>query len=449
MHRRLSSLRSWVLFRSVDNFVLVVLNEGLPADWTVYGTHMPYELFLALRYLRSRRRRCLARVTAVLAIVGISFGVGALLVALALANGFRDELRDKILRGTAHISVTRADGQPIAHYRELVERIRKVEGVTDAAATTYDGAVVTGPKGSAYAVFRGVDSESPSARSALRQTLVVGVPDSIFESAGAEKLPNVVVGAELAKRIGLGVGEVAEIIPAGASLANKSPIVRHVNVAGIFRSGLFEYDSAWIYLSLDRASAYAGANQAASVISVEVRDMYDVKRVATILRAALGNNYRGLDWQDANQPLFAALALERRMGIFIIALIILIAALNITSSLIIVVVERRSDIAILGAMGATRRSIMTIFMIEGAAIGATGAAIGVAMGVLASIAGNYYRLVRLPEEVYSIGSIPFHLHWPDVLLATLVAFLLSLLATIYPAWRAGRARPVELLREAN
>lgn len=410
---------------------------------------MPYELFLALRYLHSRRRRRLARVTAFLAMAGISFGVAALLIALALANGFRDELRDKILRGTAHISVTRADGQPIANYREVIERIRKVEGVINAAATTYDGAVVTGPKGSAYAVIRGVDREPTSALAALRESLLAGASDSLFESAGTEKLPNVIVGIELAKRTGLGVGEVAEIIPAGASLASKNPIVRHLHVAGLFRSGLFEYDSAWIYLSFDRAAAYAGVPEAASVISVEVRDIYAVKRVAANLRTALGNNFQGLDWQEANRPLFAALELERRMGIFIIALIILIAALNITSSLIIVVVERRSDIAILGALGATQPSIMSIFMIEGALVGAIGAALGVVLGVLASIAGNHYRLVRLPEEVYSIGSIPFHLHPTDVLLAGLVALGLSLLATVYPAWRAARARPVELLREAN
>jgi lipoprotein-releasing system permease protein len=194
---------------------------------------------------------------------------------------------------------------------------------------------------------------------------------------------------------------------------------------------------------------YAGAAQTASVISVEVRDIYNVRPLAANIRAALGDGYQTLDWQEANQPLFAALALERRMGLFVIALIILIAALNITSSLILVVVERRYDIAILRALRATPGSLTSIFVIEGAIIGATGAVLGIALGVCGCLIGNHYRLVRLPEEVYSIGSIPFHFHMPDVLLAGLVAFLLSLIATIYPAWAASRTRPSELFREAN
>lgn len=414
---------------------------------------VPYELFLAFRFLRSRRNRRLARVTALLAIVGIAFGVGALIVALALANGFRDEMQSKILRGTAHLTVMRADGQPIADYRAVTASIRNVDGVVDASATTYDGAVLSGPNGSAYAVLRGVDSESASARLEIQQTLVQGSSASLFEAAvsesGESKLPNVIVGTELAKRTGLHVGDVAEIIPASASLAALTPVYRHAQVSGLFRSGLFEYDSTWIYLSLDRAVIYAGGAQTASVISVRVRDIYDVKRIAANVRARLGNNYATIDWQEANQELFAALSLERRVGMLIILLIIFIAALNITTSLILVVVERRSDIAILRTMGGTRRSIMAIFMIEGAVIGLLGSAIGIIFGTAACVAGNHYKLVRLPADVYSIGSVPFNSHPRDVLLAALIAFLLSLLATVYPGQAAARVRPVELLRETN
>ena len=414
---------------------------------------MPYELFLALRYLRSRRRRRMAQVTAVLAITGIAFGVGALIVALALANGFRDEMRDKILRGTAHITVTRADGQPMPDYRGVTDRIRKVAGVTGAAPTTYDGAVVSGPNASAYAVLRGIDSESATARLELRRTLIRGSLAQLFEAPVGEnsepRLPNVILGSELAKRTGLQVDDVAEIIPASASLARRAPIIRHVHVAGIFRSGLFEYDSAWIYLSFDRAAVFAGAERAASLISVEVRDFDDVKQVAANLRAALGNSYTTIDWQEANSQLFTALALERRVGTFVIALIIFIAAFNITTTLVLVVVERRSDIAILRTMSATAKSIMVVFMIEGAVIGALGAVIGMTLGKAACIAGNHYKLVRLPADVYSLGSVPFNSHLREILLAGLVAFLLSVLATIYPARAAARVRPVEALREAN
>ena len=307
----------------------------------------------------------------------------------------------------------------MADHREVTERIRRVAGVRGASPTTYDGAVLSGPTTSAYAVLRGIDSESLPARLELQRTLIAGSLESLFEAAVDEnkepRLPNVILGSELAKRTGLQLDDVAEIIPASASLIRRAPIYRHVRVAGIFRSGLFEYDSTWIYLSFDRAAIFAGADRAASLISVEVNDADDVKQVAANLRATLGNSYNTVDWQEANQQLFTALALERRVGLFVIALIILIAALNITTTLVLVVVERRSDIAILRTMGATPGSIMIVFMIEGAVLGAIGATVGVILGWVACFAGNYYKLVRLPADVYSIGSVPFNSHLRDVL----------------------------------
>jgi len=412
---------------------------------------MPYEVFLAFRYLRSRRRRHLARVTAGLAIIGIAFGVAALIVALALGNGFHDELRDKILSGTAHLTVTRADGQAMPDYHELCERIRRIVGVTSAAPTTYDGAVLTGPTGSSYAVLRGIDSESIPARLELQRTLRQGAATTLFETSIDEhnepRLPNVVLGSELAKRTGLQLNDVAEIIPASASLVRHAPVYRHVRVAGIFRSGLFEYDSTWIYLSFDRAAIFAGAERAASLISVEVQKVDDVKTVAANVRAQLGSNFTTIDWQEANSQLFTALALERRVGMLLISLVILIAALNITTTLVLVVFERRSDIAILRTMRATPGSILLVFMIEGAVIGAVGSITGVLLGQLACFVGNHYKLVRIPPDVYSIATVPFNSHLRDALLAALVAFLLGLLATIYPAQAAARVRPIDALRE--
>ena len=411
---------------------------------------MPYELFLATRHLRSRPKRRLARVTTLVAVLGITIGVAALIVAMALANGFRDEMRDKILRGTAHLTVMRTDGQPMNDYQELATRISRLADITDAAGTSYDGAVVVGPKGSAYAVLRGVDDESEQAKMEISRSLIEGSAGPIFAAETTVKdLSNVILGAELARRTGLKVGDVADIISASAGLVSISPVKRLVRVTGIFRSGLFEYDSTWIYLSLDVAAAFAGSKHTASVISVQVRDIYSVKQGAAEVRATLGNSYTTVDWQEANRPLFTALALERRMGLFIIALIISMAALNITTTLILVVVERRRHIAILNAMGARSRSIMAIFMIEGAIIGALGTTFGVILGGLACLVGNHYKLVSLPTDVYSIGYVPFNAQFRDVLLAALVAFVLSLIATIYPARAAARVRPAEMLRDAG
>jgi lipoprotein-releasing system permease protein len=218
---------------------------------------------------------------------------------------------------------------------------------------------------------------------------------------------------------------------------------------GLFHSGLYEYDASWIYVSLDVAANFAGADApSASVISIEVADIYSVEQVSARLNEQLGPQYTSVNWQEANRPLFAALALERRMGLFIIALIILIATLNITTTLVLLVVERRADIATLSAMGALPNSIMLIFVIEGAIIGLIGIISGIALGLLACFVGDYYKVVSLPADIYSISNVPFHTRAVDVALASLVALILSLLATIYPARAAARLRPAEALRDS-
>ncbi len=409
---------------------------------------MPYEVFLALRHLRSRRHRRLARVTAFIALTGISVGVAALIVAQALANGFRDEMRDKILRGTSHLTIMRSGGQAISNYKELAASINRLAGVTSAAGTTYDGAVLVGPTSSAYVVLRGLDNESAQAES-VDATVVAGSSASLknFKSSAGTR-PEILLGAELAKRTGLAVGDKAEIITIASSSASETSTARQVRIAGMFRTGLFEYDSTWVYLPLAAADAFAGGKHSVSVVSVQVADIYDVKNVSGRVRELLGEGYTIVDWQEANRPLFTALELERRIGMVIIALIILIAALNITTTLILIVMEHRKDIAILNAMGATRRSIMTIFVVEGALVGLAGAVTGVLLGGIATFVANRFKLVSLPADVYSIAHVPLNLQLRDVLLAALVAFVLSTLATIYPARAAAKVRPAELLRDA-
>jgi lipoprotein-releasing system permease protein len=441
---------------------------------------MPYELFLALRYFYSRRRRPLARVTALFAVVGIAFGVASFIVALALSNGFRDEMRDKILSSTAHITLMRKDGQPFTDYRALISRVRSIEGVRDAAATTYDGALLSGTSNSSYAVLRGLDIQSARSVEQLRRSLTSGSIEPLLNDAEdakkdeAEKesaqrpaplepdtksyseaqseaaLPNIVIGSELASRTGLRSGDTAQLISGDATLTplGLAPRYRRVRVAGIFHSGLYEYDATWVYVSLGMAARFSGGEHStASAISLEVADIYRVAEVAARVRERAGQDFVTVDWQEANRPLFAALTLERRMGLFVIAIIILLAALNITTTLVLVVVERRADIAILSAMGARARSIMLLFIIEGALIGSIGACLGVLLGLVLSIIGDRYRWVSLPADVYSISNVPFHTRAQDVVMAALVAFILSLLATLYPARVAARLRPAEALRE--
>jgi len=385
-------------------------------------------------------------VTALLAILGIMMGVAALIVALALANGFRDEMRAKILQGTAHLSVLRTDGRAIEDHVKVAERLRQIDGVASASATTYDGALARGAKGSAYAVLRGIEQQQGQTAQA-EKWLVEGsfqrlfAPLAMYEST----LPKAVIGAELASRLGVSPGNIVEVLPANSSNTNA---MRRLIVAGIFRSGLFEYDSTWIYVTLDTAASFAGNDHATSVMSVQVRDADKVKEVAARVLSALGNGYTTVDWQQANQPLFTALALERRMVVFIIGLIIAIAALNITTMLILVVVERRRDIAILSTLAASRSGVMLVFIIEGAVVGAIGAIAGVVLGLVLCFIGNHYKLVSLPADVYSISNVPLNANLREIVLAALIAFGLSVLATIYPARNAARTRPVEVLRDA-
>jgi lipoprotein-releasing system permease protein len=453
---------------------------------------MPYELFLALRYLRSKRRgrRAGARVTALAGVAGIACGVGALIFALALSNGFQDEMRDKILGSTAHITLTRADGEgTIEDAPSVVARLRGVAGVVDAAPTSYTGALLSGAGGDSYTILRGVEKTSERSVAEIRRTLVEGALEPLFDevredrgAGGTASKPEVksevrgerereaeadngsllglpldeqdaspapiVVGAELAARTGLRhVGDEGWLIT-GRRLSEPPWFATHtdrVRVAGVFRSGLYEYDATWIYVPL-HASGDRGANRSAPVISIETADIYRTRETAARVRDALGANFKTVDWQEANAPLFAALQLERRTVALIIALIMFVAALNITTTLVLVVVERRSDIAILGAMGARARSIMFIFMCEGAIIGAVGAGLGVALGLAACYAGERFKLVSLPADVYSLSAIPFHPHARDVAAAALIAFVVSLLATIYPARAAARLKPAEALR---
>ena len=427
---------------------------------------MPYELFLALRYLRARPRQRLARATVLAAVTGIAFGVAALIVTTAIANGFRDEMRDKILRGTAHITVMRADGSPIANYQAIVSRLQSLKGVSAAFPTTYNGALLSGPTGSAYAVLRGVDVNSPQSVSDISPTINEGSVTSLGQTSVADIKapptenrkrtqtgafePNIIIGVELARRTGLAVGVEGLIISGNAKslAAGGTPREQRVRVTGTFRSGLYDYDSSWVYLALDEVADLSGVPHTASVISIQIAEIYDTSRVTQDVRTLMGHEYTTVDWQEANRPLFAALALERRMVMLIISLITLIAALNITTAMVLLVVEKRSDIAILAAMGARRINVMAIFIIEGSIIGLTGTLAGALLGIMACAAGNYFQLVSLPGEVYSLSNIPFHLRATDVLLAVLIAFALSLIATVYPARAASGLRPVEALRQS-
>jgi lipoprotein-releasing system permease protein len=413
-----------------------------------------YELFLAFRYIRSRPKHRLARVTIVVGILGITCGVAALIVALSLANGFRDEMRDKILTGTSHITITRKDGGEIFNYDDLQTRIEVVTNIVSVSPTTYDGALLDGPNSSAYGILRGVDPTSKHVIENIKRTIIKGSVDALLKNEeknrddGLVNVPKAIIGSDLASRLGVEVGEIARVVSAGSVInaGDKEPRARKIEIAGIFRSGLYEYDTSWVYIGLSSIADLAKKVPFASMMSVEIKSIDDAPKIATLIRDRLGDEFSVVTWQEANQQLFAALKLERRVIVSIIMLIVLIAALNISTTLILMVVERRSDIAILRTLGASVRSIMLLFLIEGGTIGIVGAGGGVIFGLLLSYLGDRLKLVSLPADVYSISFVPFHIEPMEVLLVALLAFILSLIATIYPARVASRLRPVEILK---
>lgn len=375
---------------------------------------MKFEIKLAIRYFRAKRQS-LARFTAMSAIVGIAVGVGSLILAQSLARGFQAEMQDKILANTSHITIFRKDGAEILDYQQLKSNLEKIENVKKVEATTFESALVIGKKSTAYCVLRVAES--------------------------AEN--NLVIGKDLAEKTGLDVGDKAEILIS----QNESAKSARVGVNATFQTGLYDYDSTWIYLS-PNAYNYIFGKQVfyPTVISINAANIYQTNATANLIRQNLSDDFKIVDWQEANQPLFAALSLERKVSLAIISLIIFIAVLNITTTLALLVNERRLDIAILRTCGATTRNLMTIFLFEGLFLGLIGIIAGLILGLFASFLANYFSLISLEKGVYSLNKITLQPNLTDVLLIVAIAFVLSLIATFYPAWKSSKIKPSENLR---
>lgn len=376
---------------------------------------MSFELKLALKYFRARRKS-LARFTSAVAVVGIAAGVASLIIAQALAKGFADEMRDKILANTAHVSIFPKDGGAISNFGKIDENLKNIENISEVTPTAYENSLIIGETETSYAILK------------------VQTNSDLKGSQAA-------VGARLAEKLNLKPGGEAEIV----TLENQTP--SRVRVAATFETGLYDYDSTWIFLSPEKHAQIHGQTEfQPTVLNVSVKDIFKADKTANEIRARLGENFKVLDWQEANRPLFAALSLERKVALAVIALIIFIAALNITTTLALLVNERRLDIAILRTCGARARSLVAIFLLEGLFLGFIGIVTGVILGLAGCFAGNYFRVVSIPAEVYSLNYIPLRPDFSNVLLTALIAFFLSLSATLYPALKASRIKPLENLR---
>ena len=413
---------------------------------------MPYELFIALRYLRAKRKQVMISIITIIAIAAVAMGVASLIVVLAMMTGFRQEFQAKILSGTAHLNLTHKERQPIENYRELVNRLSSLPHIRSASATLYQRVLVQGQNDTEGAVLKGVDMSAPRNANEVFQFTVEGNPQSLAEPETdpetGSKIDRIILGRELARMVGLKVGGVATIISPQGHLTpvGLAPRYRDFKVAGIFESGLSDYDATWAYISLEAAQRLSGAQDVAEIIQMKVDDVDAVKQIGGEVLAAVGDDYEVQDWQQINAPIYSALSYEKYLTGVALLVVIGIAALNIITVLIMIVMEKHKDIAVLKSMGATNRSVMYLFMAQGVSIGIVGIIIGVVVGTGFCYFANGHRWIKLPSGAYALDYLPFHATVFDVVIVVAVTIAISFLSTIFPSLSAARLNPVEALR---
>ncbi|MGD8254755.1 MAG: lipoprotein-releasing ABC transporter permease subunit [Syntrophobacterales bacterium] len=412
---------------------------------------MSYELFIGLRYLKAKRKQTFVSLITLISIAGVMVGVTALIVVIAVMNGFKEDLRDKILGVTSHVVISRFDGN-ISKYQKVRAKVEEVAGVNAATPFIYTQVMISSRKAISGAVLRGIEPKTASKVINLPKNLRSGSLDELEaekKPEGMRSTPGIILGNELARNIGVSRGEPVTVISPLGRLTplGRVPRSQTFRVAGIFDSGMYEYDSSIAYVSLWTAQRFLGIGERVTGIEVRVDEIYEADRVARAIGKALdGYPYWSRDWMRMNKNLFSALKLEKIVMFIILTLIILVAAFNIVGTLIMVVIEKTRDIAILKSMGATRRSIMKIFMIEGAVIGLVGTLLGLLGGYTLCKLLATYKFIELPSDVYYISTLPVQMNPLDVAIIALAAIVITLAASVYPAWQASRFDPAEAIR---
>jgi lipoprotein-releasing system permease protein len=423
---------------------------------------MPYELFIGLRYLKAKRKSAFISIITLISTAGVTLGVMALIIVLAVMTGFEEDLKEKILGTNAHIVVLKTSGG-IDHYEELMAKLKRYDGVVAATPFIYNQVMLTAGKNVSGVVLRGIDPATDRTVTNLHKALVEGSLADLAPRraeaprAGAElPLPGLVVGKELAKNLNLFVGDKVNVV---SPLGNITPLgmvpkMKQFRVAGIFNTGMFEYDSTLAYAGLDEAQAFLGLGETVTGIQLKVADVYKTGPLTRRINRELGMEYYARDWMQMNKNILFALKTEKTVMFIILTLIVLVAAFGIASTLFMVVMEKTKDIAILKSMGATGRSIMKIFIFEGLIIGVFGTVLGVLGGL--AVAFNLERIVALVQrltgfelfskDVYYLDHFPSQVVPTDVLLISVTAIAISFVATLYPSWQAARLMPAEAIR---
>ena len=401
-----------------------------------------FEFFVALRYLRAKRKQAVISIITVISIAGVAAGVMALVIALAINNGFHNTLQRSLLGATAHVMVLeKQPGYGIENWRELSARLRRLPHVTSAEPSLYGKVFLSAPLQSDVAYLKGVQDVSGG----LAQYMKRGTLASVAEPG---KLPGIVLGSRLSGSTGLLLNSVARVISPQGDLTpfGPNPSTFRFRVTGIFETGFFDLDSAWSFTSLHSAQRVLGLGDVVNAIELRIDDIDLAPEVARAAERVTGPKLAATNWMEQNRQIFSALRTERVVTVVTIGLIVLVAALNILVALIMMVMEKYRDIAVLMSMGARREQIRRIFLYQGLIIGSVGAVIGLVAGHMLCFLAERFRWIRLPEEVYSLSFVTFAPRWVDSLWIAGVAILISYLATLYPSRNATRIAPAEALR---
>ena len=406
-----------------------------------------FEWFVSSRYLRARHKQKFISLISLISVAGITMGVMALIVVLAVYSGFTTGLRDQILGINSHIIIQRLGGH-ISEYELIRDRIMTVDHVTGATPYLYAQTLLSGSGGGTGVVLRGVDPKTARGVIALPDQMIEGSVEQLA-TAIDPRLPNIILGVAMADDLRVGVGDKVRLISPSGPLTPMGviPKIKSCIVSGIFESGMYEYDSSIAYMHIPDVQNFLQSGDIAHGIEVTVleKKLNQADVVGKAIVESLGPPFIAKDWMSMNRNLFAAFKLEK-IGMFIcVALIILVAALNIISALIMVVMEKEQHIAILKSMGATSRSIMKIFFYQGLVIGVVGTILGVASGLGLCEILSRYQFIELPSNVYPMNTLPIKVLPMDVTIIALSAIIITLSATLYPSWKASQVKPAEVL----
>jgi len=408
---------------------------------------MRFEWFVARRYLGAPRRGFLSVIT-VIAVTAVSAGVISLVLALSVNAGFRQTFEQRLLGSTAHLSVTRKDASGIREYRALATRLAALPGVTTISPALYETVLLSSGSRAQGIVLKGLDPQQAHELKSFLAQLSEGGAEALRAPAGERPIPPLLVGKELARRLGIFVGDAVLVTSPQGHLTpfGLVPKYRSFEVVGIFESGYYDFDAGWVYTTLPAAQQLFGLGDVVSILELRLTDLYTAEQLAPAAVAAAGQEFVATPWTEHHRSLFRALQLEKLVTAIFIGLIVFVAGLNILVLLVMLVLEKRRDIAVLLSFGTQAAQIQRVFILHGLGIGALGTAIGLLLGYAGAWLAHTRRWIPLDPEIYGIDFVPFHPQALDAVAIALAALAISLAATIYPARRAARILPVQILR---